>query len=393
MGRVMAAFRRHPHHGRTVSQEVAGPWVHTTQSQISRLESGPPIRDLDKLILWATALQIPADLLWFDLPDDGGAAGGMRRATAVPARFPCDGLAAETGHTLASALLAMLDSYAAIDNLTGPSSLLPAMPMQLAFIESRLVGTSGSERRRLSYVAARLAEFLGWLHHDGGGLRAAMQWSNRALDLAAPTGDPGLLSYIWMRKSNIASDLRRRDLALSFASAALESAPLLAPRLRAVARRQEAHAYALAGDLPSCATAIDDAHADASRDDDEHGIAGYCTASFVEMEAAQCWTELGRPERAVPVLERSLRSWDPAFRRDSGLCLARLASAQAQTEQPDESVSTARRAIAIVEETRSERTIRVLASLPGLLDNIGARDASEEARHMLTPLRRRHGSA
>jgi transcriptional regulator with XRE-family HTH domain len=39
-------------------------WLGITQAQLSRIEHGPPIRDLDRLIHWATLLRIPAASLW-----------------------------------------------------------------------------------------------------------------------------------------------------------------------------------------------------------------------------------------------------------------------------------------------------------------------------------------
>lgn len=65
MGRVIAAYRAHPFHGRVLSQELVGGWVGLTQAQLSRIENGPPIRDLGRLGMWARTLDIPAPLLWF----------------------------------------------------------------------------------------------------------------------------------------------------------------------------------------------------------------------------------------------------------------------------------------------------------------------------------------
>src|SRR5437870_7267512 len=68
MGRVIAAYRTNPHHLRPIPQEIVGGWVGITQAQLSRIENGPPIRDLDRLTQWATLLRVPPDLLWFKLP-------------------------------------------------------------------------------------------------------------------------------------------------------------------------------------------------------------------------------------------------------------------------------------------------------------------------------------
>ncbi len=71
MGKVIRAYRRHPHHGRRglPQDEVAG-WAEISQGQLSRIESGKPIGRLDTLIFWAQLLKIPQACLWFALPDE-----------------------------------------------------------------------------------------------------------------------------------------------------------------------------------------------------------------------------------------------------------------------------------------------------------------------------------
>lgn len=81
IGRVAHAYRLHPYHYTVygpsgVSQTLLGQWLGLRQPQISRIETGPPIRDLDTLSYWARVLRIPPDLLWFDLP------AGRRRPAA-----------------------------------------------------------------------------------------------------------------------------------------------------------------------------------------------------------------------------------------------------------------------------------------------------------------------
>ncbi|MBX6766939.1 MAG: helix-turn-helix transcriptional regulator [Actinomadura rubrobrunea] len=70
IGRAIRAYRHHPFHGhKPLSQELVGHWLGMTQTQLSRIESGPPVTDLDRLIPWARILRIPPDLLWFKLPE------------------------------------------------------------------------------------------------------------------------------------------------------------------------------------------------------------------------------------------------------------------------------------------------------------------------------------
>src|SRR5262249_6103646 len=92
MGQVIAAYRNHPYHGRPLSQELVAGWVGITQAQLSRIENGPPIKDLDRLIQWAQTLGIPSHLLWFKLPDErsrpiGTAVEPMRSAPVPPPRL------------------------------------------------------------------------------------------------------------------------------------------------------------------------------------------------------------------------------------------------------------------------------------------------------------------
>ncbi|HUR02168.1 MAG TPA: helix-turn-helix transcriptional regulator [Nonomuraea sp.] len=70
MGRVIAAYRNHPHHGRPLRQETVAVWVGVTQPQLSRIKNGPAVSDLGKLIQWAWVLDIPPGLLWFQVPQE-----------------------------------------------------------------------------------------------------------------------------------------------------------------------------------------------------------------------------------------------------------------------------------------------------------------------------------
>jgi len=73
MGEVCRAYRHHPFHAPLhgaggIPQATVGHWLGITQAQVSRIENGPPIRNLDTLVWWATTLRIPETHLWFDMP-------------------------------------------------------------------------------------------------------------------------------------------------------------------------------------------------------------------------------------------------------------------------------------------------------------------------------------
>ena len=83
VGQVIRAYRHHPHHGqRPLSQDLVASWLRLTQTQLSRIENGPPVKDLDKLTDWAQILQIPPGLLWFRLPEADARAAPQPAATS-----------------------------------------------------------------------------------------------------------------------------------------------------------------------------------------------------------------------------------------------------------------------------------------------------------------------
>lgn len=89
MGRVIHAYRTHPYHTRPIPQATVAHWVELNQAQLSRIENGQPIKDLDKLIQWAYTLRIPADLLWFTLPSfSNDATSSTNDQPEVPQHLP-----------------------------------------------------------------------------------------------------------------------------------------------------------------------------------------------------------------------------------------------------------------------------------------------------------------
>jgi hypothetical protein len=75
MGRISRVYRMHPHHHTVygpygISQTLLGQWLRLRQPQVSRFENGPPRQLLDTLQHWARVMRIPAELLWFRMPDD-----------------------------------------------------------------------------------------------------------------------------------------------------------------------------------------------------------------------------------------------------------------------------------------------------------------------------------
>lgn len=391
MGTVVRMYRYHPAHGhKPLPQETVSRWLGTVgQSQLSRIESGRnKVDTYDKMVHFAQALKMPADLLWFALPN--AATDPISRVDtilALPDGPLVPAASVNLGSAMADNLLKVLDNYTATDNLAGPHSLVNVVPQQLRFIETIIEGARGKDRAQLLYVGARYAEFAGWIYQDTGALDTAMQLSNTAFDFAQEAGDETLGAYVLMRKSNIATDAGRSDLGLRLINTVLAGTEKASPRLRAVMLRQQAHAQLLSGDVESCARTLETAFKLAAHSpDSETDLANYCTPEYVEMEAAHCWVQLGRADDAISTLQRGLADWQPEYRRDLGLCLARLSVAHASKAQAEHAVFVAERALSIAHETHSYRVSSQLARVPGILDSVGADDQARFMRGRISLL-------
>lgn len=373
------------------TQERLAEYVGVNIKTVSRWEKGETDPYARHRPLLADALQITMEELQRLLdgqPCPTSAGGGLSPIRIAPIAERREWLAAPAASPgFADTLLASLDQYSRADNLNGPLPLLPLLVQRTRFAMSLIRGAAPREQATLMVAGARLAEFTGWLYQDAGGLHQAMQWTNTALDLATEAGEVDLIAYLWMRKANVASDARRPQLIRQCAEAGLTNSRKLTPRMRAVILRVEAHVHAMNGDYDACARTIDAALAEVtdstSRSND---LADYCTAGYIQMEAAHCWTELGRPEAAVEHLAAEVEVWDPSFRRDLGLCLARLGVAEAKAGDLESAAASGRRSLAIVTQTRSRRTIDQLQVLAELLDRPASADEAAQLRSALVDL-------
>jgi transcriptional regulator with XRE-family HTH domain len=268
-------------------------------------------------------------------------------------------------------LRTILMEYAKIDNLLGPAHLLDLVALHLSFIGELLTLAAGQVRVELLTVGAWYAEFAGWLYQDAGNPQAATYWTDRALSWVRAADDPLRVSYVLMRKSNQASGLGDTGRTLDLARAALRAQDRLSPRVRALAFRQEARGHALSRDPTACARALEAAHelaaAPEDHGDDERALAGYCTPSYLDGEAADCWMLLGQPRKAVAILERGLAAWPAPYQRDLGLNLARLAVAHAADREPEQACDAGQQAAGVVTNTWSARATAELRRLPPLL--------------------------
>jgi tetratricopeptide (TPR) repeat protein len=276
------------------------------------------------------------------------------------------------------------------DNLMGPHHLVDVVRAQTALLDQMLPSAQGDVRRKLLSLAFRYNEFAGWLYQDACNPDLAMRYTDRSMEYAMEIGEAQETSYVLMRKADIAADLDNPDRVIGLTRTALRSASRVAPRAKALILRLRGRAHARLGDVGECARALDAAHEEVMRTGHgPDGLTDYCTPSYIAMEAASCWSKLGRFDTAVTTYESSLPTWPDSLRRDQGLCLARLANAYAGQGDYERAAASGRQAVEVIRSATSSRALnelqRVRVRLAPLRRHAEVSDLSDRIRRLLQP--------
>ncbi|MFJ5306206.1 hypothetical protein [Streptomyces sp. NPDC088350] len=268
----------------------------------------------------------------------------------------------------------MWHSLVRADNLFGPRHALMSVHQQLSILESLLEYTRGAQRSELLRLAAQYAESAAWLHEDSADMPNATKWTSQAMEWATESGDQAMVTWTLFRKSQQATTKRNAAQTISLAQAAQRNSSVLTRPMRAAAMQQEAHGYALDSDEVSCHARLDTAHEFAAspdtKGDARSGHGDFCTASYIEIQRANCWLTLGRPDLAVPLFETALDELPDAYQRDRGLAQARLALAYAGIREYDSAAAQATSALSVARSSGSLRTMHETVSAVNALGEV-----------------------
>ncbi len=227
MGRVFTAYRNHPRHltlfGKALNQETLGRWLGLTQAQVSKIEHGSRRENrLDVLIDWARVLQLPSDMLWFDMPNQSRftsnpQSGQEPRAPSssgglVVPRSPDPLLVAHTGMDTLELLRRVRAS--AIDSSTVDALDITVQQLccDYAYADahelmkngrnwlSRMIELLGhrltlSQHRDILNRAGVLALLVGCVEYDTGQSRTAEATRRMAMDLGKESGEPDVTGW------------------------------------------------------------------------------------------------------------------------------------------------------------------------------------------------------
>jgi hypothetical protein len=191
-------------------------------------------------------------------------------------------------------------------------------------------------------LAARYAEYVGWMCQEAGNNDMALWWTDRAVELAATGDDRDMASYALVRRALMA--LYRHDAAATVELSRSAQLGSVLPRIRGLAAQREAQGHALAGDRDACLRCLDSARAlfaSASSDPGAPVLGPTNLTDPVAMITGWCLYDLGRPGQAAEVLDREItRVPVHALRAHTRYGLRRALAHAATTRQLPQTSST-----------------------------------------------------
>ncbi|MDN5931796.1 MAG: XRE family transcriptional regulator, partial [Pseudonocardia sp.] len=134
-----------------------------------------------------------------------------------------------------------------LDRAQGSDRALTGVLGALTSIDTALRAGQGADRASLLGIAARSAEFAGFLYRDLGDRVRSLHWHDRAMERAQQGDDVAMQSYVLLRKAQAAYDQRDAGRMLDLTLAAGRGKVALGPGLRAEIHQQRARGEAMLG--------------------------------------------------------------------------------------------------------------------------------------------------
>ncbi|MGH3921741.1 MAG: hypothetical protein ACRDTT_02505 [Pseudonocardiaceae bacterium] len=370
MGQICLAYRHHRFHGSCpLTQELVAGWLGTTQARLSRTENGPPIRNLDKLIHWARILRIPPKHLWFDLPEqrrmsagqeglagevvlpdgsllmpewtpestgsllDMAAGDGVAITPTLAIRLAHEWLVTEppqivevrAGRRIGKGLVhkteRRVEQLRRLDDFIGGGDLHELVRKELHATAGLLKEAAYDEAlgKRLLAAVGNLCGLAGWVAADAGLHAAAQRYYTGGIRAAHAADDTPLAGNLISWLSYMFSYVGDPREAVLLAHTALTGARHRASATtKALFQQRIAWAHARAGELGQTKRALGEAdHAYEQRNaDDDPGWVYWLNRDEIDAMAGRCYTELGQPRLAEPLLRNALDHYDERFARE-----------------------------------------------------------------------------
>lgn len=202
---------------------------------------------------------------------------------------------------------ALFDQFRQLGQTASPAVVLPALIAQAQTVQGIAAQSDARTQGPALTLAARYAEYVGWMCQEAGNDEAALWWTDRAVELAAAGGDRDLASYALVRRALMA--LYRNDAAETVELSRGAQLGSVLPRIRGLAAQREAQGHALAGDRDACLRCLDCARgllAAAPSDSAVPVLGSANLTDSVSMITGWCLYDLGGPAEAAEILDREI---------------------------------------------------------------------------------------
>ena len=360
--------------------------VHYSKSHLSKVETGHKIPSVDLARRCDSVLDCRGELaslvkasvpnrsargdaqpdeIWLlALDTDGGSRFATASRTEARQRGLAPRRAAQTaGHVDETALTSfrtMFDEMRKLGQSMSATALMPTLVSQTHLLQTVASATTDPALRDAALVlAARFAEFAGWMAQEDGNNSDAERWTDRAVELAAAGSDHEMAAYALVRRALIT--LYNHDAVGTVALARQAQLSADSARTRGLAAQREAQGHAIAGDYDACFRALDHAAGLLRKPADrDHGpIMGTSNvADPVGMATGWCLFDLGQPAEAVEILRRELDLIPAHALRARSRFGARLALALAGSGEVEEACQVTERVLGTHDDVDSA-TIRI----------------------------------
>ena len=192
-------------------------------------------------------------------------AGGALEALAEQARARTRTKADVDANALIAGYTKVLNQLRDLGRAMGPRQVAAPLRSIAGLLADAAARADHARRPKVWLVAARYAEYLGWMAQEAEKPAEALRWTDVAVRWAAFGGDETMAAYALVRRASIAQHRGDRSAVVAFARRASDH-PAATPLIRAHAARREAQGHAALGDQDSCRRAIERAHSDHAGD-------------------------------------------------------------------------------------------------------------------------------
>jgi helix-turn-helix protein len=312
--------------------------VHYSRGHLSKVETGRAVASIELVRLCDSALGSGGALVGMAASALGGRSAGRKkegwplvssdpgrqrwavplvRADLTPSGMPViavaipspDRISLSQAEAAAATFTVLFGQLRHLGQQVFPAALLPTLTTQTQTLRGLAGAARNPARSVLLGLAARYAEYTGWIAQELGDDHAALWWTEEAVRMAEAAGQPEMGAYALVRRALVG--MYRGDAAETIDLARMAQAdPRASGRVRGLAALREAQGYALTADDGPCHKALERGREHLARAADDHAASLFGTSTVTDpaaMVTGWCLHDLGRPGDAAAVLDREIR--------------------------------------------------------------------------------------